>query len=163
MRATSILLTLIAVFSGADAFMLPSSSRVVGSRSVGITIDGLPTSSSLREYFCVYVLSCYGDHSPLCTYLMTSLSICSLYTEMSAFDGIKEPVQSYVDIWTPMFKQASESGLLPDFLLHWGHGAAMASVLLSMGKILNVMHIMYFHFLCMQIFSFFGTCVHLKG
>ena len=54
---------------------------------------------------------------------------------MSAFDGIKEPVQSYVDIWTPMFKQASESGLVPDFLLHWGHGAAIASVLLSMGVI----------------------------
>ena len=55
--------------------------------------------------------------------------------DMSALDGIKEPVQSYVDIWTPMFKQASESGLLPDFILHWGHGAAMASVLLSMGLI----------------------------
>ena len=54
---------------------------------------------------------------------------------MSLFDGIKEPVQSYVDIWTPMFRQASESGLVPDFLLHWGHGAAMASVLLSMGVI----------------------------
>ncbi len=37
--------------------------------------------------------------------------------QMSAFDGIKGPVQSYVDIWTPMFKQASESGLVPDFLL----------------------------------------------
>ncbi len=65
----------------------------------------------------------------------TSAHVSILSTEMSAFDGIKEPVQSYVDIWTPMFKQASESGLVPDFLLHWGHGAAMASVLLSMGMI----------------------------
>ena len=53
MRATSILLTLVAAFSGANAFVSPSS-RVVGSRSVG-SIDGLPTSSCLREYFFVYV------------------------------------------------------------------------------------------------------------
>ena len=57
------------------------------------------------------------------------------YTEMSIFDGVKEPVQSYVNIWTPMFHQAIDMGLAPDFLIHWGHGAAMASVLLSMGVI----------------------------
>ena len=68
-------------------------------------------------------------HISYLTYLFFSPSLI----DMSALDGIKEPVQSYVDIWTPMFKQASESGLLPDFILHWGHGAAMASVLLSMG------------------------------
>jgi hypothetical protein len=55
--------------------------------------------------------------------------------EMSIFDGVKAPIQSYVDIWTPMFHQAMDMGLAPDFLIHWGHGAAMASVLLSMGVI----------------------------
>ena len=54
---------------------------------------------------------------------------------MVPFDGVKDPIQSYVNIWTPMFHQAQESGLVPDLLLHWGHGAAMASVLLSMGVI----------------------------
>lgn len=59
----------------------------------------------------------------------------SMSMSIEAFEGIREPIQSYVNIWTPMFKQASESGLVPDFLLHWGHGAAMGSVLLSMGLI----------------------------
>jgi len=54
---------------------------------------------------------------------------------MSIFDGVKAPIQSYVDIWTPMFHQAMDMGLAPDFLVHWGHGAAMGSVLLSMGLI----------------------------
>jgi len=48
-------------------------------------------------------------------------------------EGIEPAVTSYVNIWVPLFTSAKESGLAPDFLLHWGHGAAMGTVLLAMG------------------------------
>ncbi len=136
MRVITVLTTLFAAFfASGEAFVAPSRSASCVGRSVA---GGLPKSYSLRECLLVYLSSIYvvsfsssqsHDSAYLCSYMLL------LSTEMSAFDGIKEPVQSYVDIWTPMFKQASESGLVPDFLLHWGHGAAMASVLLSMGVI----------------------------
>lgn len=47
--------------------------------------------------------------------------------------AVEPAVSSYVNIWTPIFKSAKESGLAPDFLLHWGHAAAMGTVLLGMG------------------------------
>lgn len=48
------------------------------------------------------------------------------------FESIREPVESYVGIWTPMFAEAKNMGV-PDALIHWGHGGAMATVLLVMG------------------------------
>jgi hypothetical protein len=51
---------------------------------------------------------------------------------MSALELLKGPLQSYADIWVPLFKEAQESGLAPDWLIHWGHPAAMGTVLLTM-------------------------------
>ncbi|KAG8460271.1 hypothetical protein KFE25_011762 [Diacronema lutheri] len=53
--------------------------------------------------------------------------------QMSIFEGVRAPVESYIGIWTPLFKAAQDAGLAPDFLIHWGHGAAMATVLFTMG------------------------------
>ena len=53
----------------------------------------------------------------------------------SVFEGLAPVVQSYVDIWTPLFKGAVEFNLVPELLLKMGHGAAMSTVLLSMGVI----------------------------
>jgi hypothetical protein len=61
--------------------------------------------------------------------------LASSVVQMSIFEGVREPIESYVGIWTPLFSAAKETGLAPDFLIHWGHGAAMATVLFTMGLV----------------------------
>jgi hypothetical protein len=65
--------------------------------------------------------------------LVRSALLRAAAPQMSLLEPIRGPVESYIGIWTPMFEMAKEAGLAPEFLLHWGHGAAMSSVLLSMG------------------------------
>ena len=48
-------------------------------------------------------------------------------------DAIEPAVSSYVAIWTPLFEGAKAAGIAPEWLLHWGHGGAMATVLFAMG------------------------------
>lgn len=66
--------------------------------------------------------------------LQMSMDVTTLLTS-SSLEAIKAPVESYVNIWVPLFKSAEEAGLAPEFLIHWGHGAAMSAVLLFMGGI----------------------------
>uniref|UniRef100_A0A7S3NL95 Cytochrome b561 domain-containing protein n=1 Tax=Aureoumbra lagunensis TaxID=44058 RepID=A0A7S3NL95_9STRA len=47
----------------------------------------------------------------------------------SILQPLEAPLTAYADLWIPMFKSMS----LPDWLVRWGHPAAMTSVLLSMG------------------------------
>jgi len=50
-----------------------------------------------------------------------------------ALDAVEPAVSSYVAIWTPLFQSAKDSGLAPEAVLHWGHAAAMSTVLFGMG------------------------------
>ena len=47
------------------------------------------------------------------------------------FQGVYDPVYSYVNFWVENLPWS----IAPDFLLHWGHPAAMGTVLIVMGGI----------------------------
>src|SRR6056297_2220608 len=46
-----------------------------------------------------------------------------------ALDAIAPAFEAYADIWTPTLFSLGA----PDFIYHWGHGAAMFTVLAAMG------------------------------
>lgn len=49
-----------------------------------------------------------------------------------ALDAVEPAITSYVNIWVPLFEGAKAAGIAPEVLLHWGHGAAMGTVLVTM-------------------------------
>lgn len=51
---------------------------------------------------------------------------------MSLLEPVRAPVEAYVDFWVPTIKGAMDAGV-PNYLIHWGHGGAMATVLFTMG------------------------------
>lgn len=56
---------------------------------------------------------------------------CNLKASTEIFEGIRAPVENYVNIWVPLFNQVD----IPQLVLHWVHGSAMLTVLLAMGGI----------------------------
>lgn len=61
------------------------------------------------------------------------LGVADLKASTEIFEAVRGPIESYVNIWTPTFKEYAP--LLPEAIVHWGHGAAMATVLVAMGGI----------------------------
>ena len=61
--------------------------------------------------------------------------VSSFPSLLEASEGAKGAIESYVNLFIPMFKQAQEAGLAPDVAIKWGHGSAMATVLFVMGGI----------------------------
>jgi hypothetical protein len=55
------------------------------------------------------------------------------------FDSIRGPLDGYAKFYFPLFDTLRHYIDIPDVLLHWGHGAAMASVLLTMGIVGAIM------------------------
>ena len=82
----------------------------------------------IQVFLLAMMLMSAAAFVPLQSILVASASST---TSLSMLDGLKGPAQSYADIWTPAFKEFAANPALPDFLFHWGHGAAMSSVLLS--------------------------------
>jgi hypothetical protein len=51
----------------------------------------------------------------------------------AVFSAVEGPIKGYAYYWADLYKELGLNA--PDFLLHWGHGSAMSTVLLAMGGI----------------------------
>lgn len=90
--------------------------------------------SVLIKHFFVGLL-CFGTIDSFSLQTVQGLSkvrtcnVNQLKMSVDFLESLRVPVESYVNLWVPLFK----SFPLSESVLHWGHGSAMAIVLLAMG------------------------------
>ena len=73
-------------------------------------------------------VDCFSHVPHTCLRSICTRAKTSLHSTNEVLEILREPLTAYANIWVPLFKEVS----IPPLLLHWGHGSAMATVLVAM-------------------------------